>query len=82
MPLNPSLLLIEILIVNWPDSTDFLRLLGLSLVPILDFAATGSKMVEWSNGVASGDLPFLYFLETLCNKAERWKTVKLNISHH
>ena len=61
MPLNLPLLLIEILIVDRPDSTDFLRLLGLSLVPILDVAATGSKMIEWSNGVASGDLPFLYF---------------------
>ena len=62
MPLNPSLLLFEILIVDRLNYTDFLHLLGLSLVPVLAFATAGSKMVGWTNGVLSGDLRSLLSL--------------------
>ena len=81
MPLNPSLLLFEILIVDRPDCTDFSHSLGLSLVPVLTFSTAGSKMVGWANGVLSGDLRFVLslFLETFCNAAKRWKTVKLKL---
>ena len=83
MPLNPSLLLFETLIVDRPDCTDFLHSLGLSLVPVLAFATAGSKMVGWANGVLRSQetfaLFFLYFLETFCNAAKSWKTVKLKL---
>ena len=81
MPLNPSLLLFEILIVERLDCTDFLDSLGLSLVLVLTFVTAGSKMVGWANGVLSGDLRSLlsFFLETFCNTAKRWKTVKLKL---
>ena len=81
MPLNPSLLLFEILIVDRPDCTDFLHSLGLSLVPVLAFATAGSKMVGWADGhyMETFVLFFLYFLETFCNAAKRWKTVKLKL---
>ena len=61
MPLSPSLLF-EILIVDQPDRTDFLHLLGLSLVPVLAYATAGSKMVGWANGVLSGYLRCLLYL--------------------
>ena len=62
MTLNPPLLLFEVLIVDQPDCTKFLHLLGLSLVPVLVFGTAESKMVRWINRKLSEDLRSLLSL--------------------